>query len=79
MAEVYTREAKLHAATHILLSLVLYKMVDPSPEVRDDALTVLDVLVERMWTSGVRKRHIGTAVVGGLQVLSRSITNRSEQ
>eukprot|EP00873_Tetraselmis_striata_P016178 jgi/Tetstr1/436442/TSEL_025271.t1 len=67
MAEVYTREAKLHAATHILLSLVLYKMVDPSPEVRDDALTVLDVLVERMWTSGVRKRHIGTAVVGGLQ------------
>lgn len=73
MAEVYSREARLQAATHILLSLVLYKMVDPSPEVRDDALTVLDVLVERMWTSGVPKRRIGAAVVGGLQVMQSYI------
>lgn len=34
---------------HVVLSLVLYKMVDSNPEVREDALHMLHVLSTREW------------------------------
>ncbi len=34
---------------HVLMCLVLYKIVDPSPDIRSEALHVLDVMSERLW------------------------------
>ena len=52
LVEVYASR-DLDAEAHILLSLVLYKMVDPQLEVRDDALHMLRVLSMRVWKEGL--------------------------
>ncbi|KAL0053523.1 hypothetical protein WJX82_006983 [Trebouxia sp. C0006] len=48
VAEVYAAQ-EVVVKPHILLSLVLYKIVDPAQDVRDDALHLLDVLSSRIW------------------------------
>lgn len=48
VSEVYALHP-VKVEPHVVLSLVLYKMVDPSPEVREDALHMLHVLSTREW------------------------------
>ncbi|GAX77696.1 hypothetical protein CEUSTIGMA_g5139.t1 [Chlamydomonas eustigma] len=50
VCEVYATNPGLpNAPSHVLLSLVLYKMVDPVLDVREDALHMLHVLTNRHW------------------------------
>lgn len=66
--QVYLREAVPGCAVPVLLSLILYKVVDPSKAIRDDALQMLETLSLREWAGegaegGGRYR---CAVVGSL-------------
>ncbi|KAK9110935.1 hypothetical protein Scep_018454 [Stephania cephalantha] len=68
LAEVYTREEIPKCEIQRLLSLILYKVVDPSRQIRDDALQMLETLSVRAWaeegTEG--SGHYRAAVVGNL-------------
>lgn len=55
VAEVYAAQDVL-VKPHILLSLVLYKIVDSAQDVRDDALHLLDVLSSRIWKDALKDR-----------------------
>lgn len=48
VSEVYALHP-VQVEPHVILSLVLYKMIDASPEVREDALHMLHVLSTREW------------------------------
>jgi len=65
MAEVYTLEPSTTLSAHILLSVVLYKLVEPSAEVREDAVTLLKVMSAQLW--GSSKANTTYTVVGSLQ------------
>lgn len=67
-AQVYLREAVPACDVPVLLSLILYKVVDPSKAVRDDALQMLETLSLREWAgdgAGDAGRY-RAAVVGSL-------------
>ncbi|KAK9134183.1 hypothetical protein Syun_013513 [Stephania yunnanensis] len=68
LAEVYMREEIPKCEIQRLLSLILYKVVDPSRQIRDDALQMLETLSVRAWaeegTEG--SGHYRAAVVGNL-------------
>ncbi|KAI3721956.1 hypothetical protein L2E82_32976 [Cichorium intybus] len=49
LAEVYMRQEMPKCEIQRLLSLILYKVVDPSRQVRDDALQMLETLYIREW------------------------------
>ncbi|KAL9273877.1 Cell morphogenesis protein PAG1-like protein [Drosera capensis] len=49
LAEVYMRQEIPKCEIQGLLSLILYKVVDPSRQVRDDALQMLETLSVREW------------------------------
>ncbi|XXG72020.1 hypothetical protein AAC387_Pa07g1207 [Persea americana] len=68
LAEVYMRQEIPKCEIQRLLSLILYKVVDPSRQIRDDALQMLETLSVREWSEegfegGGRYR---AAVVGNL-------------
>lgn len=46
--------AEVAVKPHVLLSLVLYKIVDADPDTRDDALVLLDALSTRVWRDAGR-------------------------
>ncbi|KAG0453972.1 hypothetical protein HPP92_025276 [Vanilla planifolia] len=49
LAEVYMRREIPKCEVQRLLSLILYKVVDPSRQIRDDALQMLETLSVREW------------------------------
>ncbi|XP_043707827.1 protein furry homolog [Telopea speciosissima] len=68
LAEVYMRQEIPKCEIQRLLSLILYKVVDPSRQIRDDALQMLETLSVREWaeegTEGSGRYR--AAVVGNL-------------
>ncbi|CAA6655790.1 unnamed protein product [Spirodela intermedia] len=68
LAEVYMRQDIPRCEIQRLLSLILYKVVDPSKQIRDDALQMLETLSAREWAEedieGVG--HYRASVVGNL-------------
>ena len=64
VSEVYSLH-KVQVEPHVVLSLVLYKMVDSSVEVREDALHMLQVLSVREWQTSATDLAAGAAAVGG--------------
>ncbi|KAK4798256.1 hypothetical protein SAY86_030582 [Trapa natans] len=49
LAEVYMRQEIPKCEIQRLLSLILYKVVDPNRQIRDDALQMLETLSDREW------------------------------
>ncbi|GER30702.1 ARM repeat superfamily protein, partial [Striga asiatica] len=68
LAEVYMRQEIPKCEIQRLLSLILYKVVDPSRQIRDDALQMLETLSLREWSEdGVESSgSYRAAVVGNL-------------
>ncbi|XP_052624495.1 uncharacterized protein LOC111876656 isoform X2 [Lactuca sativa] len=70
LAEVYMRQEMPKCEIQRLLSLILYKVVDPSRQVRDDALQMLETLYIREWAEEDKIESSGScyqaAVVGNL-------------
>ncbi|CAG9464766.1 unnamed protein product [Pedinophyceae sp. YPF-701] len=71
LSEVYA-EVDVPVQPHVMLSLVLYKVVDPDHDVRDDAIHVLQHLDRKYWnsTSGGGADEpdgMSTIVIGALQ------------
>lgn len=68
LAEVYMRQEIPKCEIQRLLSLILYKVVDPSRQIRDDALQMLETLSTREWAEdGVEgSGSYRAAVVGNL-------------
>lgn len=68
VAEVYMRQEIPKCEIQRLLSLILYKVVDPSRQIRDDALQMLETLSAREWAEeGEGTGRYRAAVVGNLQ------------
>lgn len=68
LAEVYMRQEIPKCEIQRLLSLILYKVVDPSRQIRDDALQMLETLSGREWAEdGIEgSGSYRAAVVGNL-------------
>ncbi|KAA8530488.1 hypothetical protein F0562_005197 [Nyssa sinensis] len=68
LAEVYMRQEIPKCEIQRLLSLILYKVVDPSRQIRDDALQMLETLSVREWSEdGIEgSGSYRAAVVGNL-------------
>ncbi|XP_047316746.1 protein furry homolog-like isoform X2 [Impatiens glandulifera] len=68
LAEVYMRQEIPDCEIQRLLSLILYKVVDPSRQIRDDALQMLETLSDREWVKdGIEgSGSYRAAVVGNL-------------
>lgn len=68
LAEVYMRQEIPKCEIQRLLSLILYKVVDPSTQIRDDALQMLETLSVREWAEdGIEGAgSYRAAVVGNL-------------
>ncbi|KAL6507400.1 hypothetical protein OROGR_023595 [Orobanche gracilis] len=68
LAEVYMRQEIPKCEIQRLLSLILYKVVDPSRQIRDDALQMLETLSLREWAEdGIEcSGSYRAAVVGNL-------------
>ncbi|KAI3888315.1 hypothetical protein MKX03_035856 [Papaver bracteatum] len=68
LAEVYMRQEIPKCEIQRLLSLILYKVVDPSRQIRDDALQMLETLSIREWAEeGIEgSGSYRAAVVGNL-------------
>ncbi|KAJ7971141.1 Protein furry-like [Quillaja saponaria] len=68
LAEVYMRQEIPNCEVQRLLSLILYKVVDPSRQIRDDALQMLETLSVREWAEdGIEgSGSYRAAVVGNL-------------
>ncbi|KAG8366984.1 hypothetical protein BUALT_Bualt16G0025200 [Buddleja alternifolia] len=68
LAEVYMRQEIPKCEIQRLLSLILYKVVDPSRQIRDDALQMLETLSVREWAEdgGESSGSYQAAVVGNL-------------
>ncbi|KAF6150040.1 hypothetical protein GIB67_002822 [Kingdonia uniflora] len=68
LAEVYMRQEIPKCGIQRLLSLILYKVVDPSRQIRDDALQMLETLSIREWAEeGIEgSGRYRAAVVGNL-------------
>lgn len=63
VSEVYALHP-VKVEPHVVLSLVLYKMVDGTPEVREDALHMLHVLSTREWQASAA--DIAAAAAAGV-------------
>lgn len=63
VSEVYALNP-VKVEPHVVLSLVLYKMVDSSPEVREDALHMLHVLSTREWQASTE--DLAAAAAAGM-------------
>jgi hypothetical protein len=63
VSEVYALHP-VKVEPHVVLSLVLYKMVDSSPEVREDALHMLHVLSTREWQASAADMAAAAAAAG---------------
>ncbi|KAK9839278.1 hypothetical protein WJX81_005497 [Elliptochloris bilobata] len=69
LAEVYASRVELAVPAHVLVSLVLYKVVDENAEVREDALQLLSVLDARIWSgSAAQAPHADGAKAAELPV-----------
>eukprot|EP00850_Spirogloea_muscicola_P016988 SM000142S00502 [mRNA] locus=s142:28293:45159:+ [translate_table: standard] len=66
LAEVYMRHHIPKCDIQRLLSLILYKVVDPSRQIRDDALQMLETLSLREWSEEGEGARYRAAVVGSL-------------
>lgn len=67
LADVYMRQEIPNCEIQRLLSLILYKVVDPSRQIRDDALQMLETLSAREWAKeGEGTGRYRAAVVGNL-------------
>ncbi|CAN1342910.1 Cell morphogenesis protein PAG1 [Linum perenne] len=68
LAEVYMRQEIPKCEIQRLLSLILYKVVDPNRQIRDDALQMLETLSYREWAEDGFEGSGGyrAAVVGNL-------------
>eukprot|EP01018_Ginkgo_biloba_P009953 Gb_24208 [translate_table: standard] len=67
LAEVYMRQEIPKCEIQRLLSLILYKVVDPARQIRDDALQMLETLSIREWAEeGEGAGRYRAAVVGSL-------------
>ncbi|KAK9723905.1 hypothetical protein RND81_05G033400 [Saponaria officinalis] len=68
LAEVYMRQEIPKCEIQRLLSLILYKVVDPSRQIRDDALQMLETLSVRAWAEDGMESSgsYRAAVVGNL-------------
>ncbi|CAI0552886.1 unnamed protein product [Linum tenue] len=68
LAEVYMRQEIPKCEIQRLLSLILYKVVDPNRQIRDDALQMLETLSIREWAEDGMEGCGGyrAAVVGNL-------------
>ncbi|KAL8137973.1 hypothetical protein V2J09_003974 [Rumex salicifolius] len=68
LAEVYMRQEVPNCEVQRLLSLILYKVVDPSRQIRDDALQMLETLSTRQWSKdgSVSSGGYRATVVGNL-------------
>ncbi|KAG9149466.1 hypothetical protein Leryth_023324 [Lithospermum erythrorhizon] len=68
LAEVYMRHEIPECQIQRLLSLILYKVVDPSRQIRDDALQMLETLSVREWVTDGNEcsGSYQAAVVGNL-------------
>lgn len=68
LAEVYMRQEIPKCEIQRLLSLILYKVVDPNRQIRDDALQMLETLSVREWAEdgGEGSGSYRAAVVGNL-------------
>ncbi|KAG2333852.1 hypothetical protein Bca52824_005032 [Brassica carinata] len=68
LAEVYMRQEIPKCEIQRLVSLILYKVVDPSRQIRDDALQMLETLSMREWAEDGIEGSGGyrAAVVGNL-------------
>ncbi|CAN1295982.1 Cell morphogenesis protein PAG1 [Linum perenne] len=68
LAEVYMRQEIPKCEIQRLLSLILYKVVDPTRQIRDDALQMLETLSVREWAEDGFEGSGGyrAAVVGNL-------------
>jgi hypothetical protein len=67
LAEVYMRQEVPKCDIQRLLSLILYKVVDQSRQIRDDALQMLETLSIRAWAEeGEGAGRYRAAVVGSL-------------
>ncbi|XP_024390755.1 uncharacterized protein [Physcomitrium patens] len=67
LAEVYMRQEVSRCDIQRLLSLILYKVVDQSRQIRDDALQMLETLSIRAWAEeGEDAGRYRAAVVGSL-------------
>lgn len=67
LAEVYMRQEVSKCDIQRLLSLILYKVVDQSRQIRDDALQMLETLSIRAWAEeGEGAGRYRAAVVGSL-------------
>lgn len=67
VAEVYMRQEIPKCEIQRLLSLILYKVVDPDRQIRDDALQMLETLSAREWADeGEGAGRYRAAVVGNL-------------
>lgn len=67
LAEVYMRQELPKCEIQRLLCLILYKVVDPSRQIRDDALQMLETLSAREWAEeGEGAGRYRAAVVGSL-------------
>ncbi|KAB1211399.1 Protein furry homolog-like [Morella rubra] len=68
LAEVYMRQEIPECEIQRLLSLILYKVVDPSRQIRDDALQMLETLSVREWAEDgfEGSGNYRAAVVGNL-------------
>jgi hypothetical protein len=63
VSEVYALHP-VKVEPHVVLSLVLYKMVDSSSEVREDALHMLHVLSTREWQASAADISAAAAAAG---------------
>lgn len=64
VSEVYSLH-QVKVEPHVVLSLVLYKMVDGNPEVREDAMHMLQVLSLREWQTSATDLASAAAAAGG--------------
>ena len=70
LAEVYMRQEIPKCEIQRLLSLILYKVVDPSRQIRDDALQMLETLSAREWVE--EGEGAGDVSIVGLSASSSS-------
>lgn len=66
VSEVYALHP-VNVEPHVVLSLVLYKMVDGSPEAREDALHMLHVLSLREWQTSANSLAAAAAADASLE------------
>ncbi|KAJ3672294.1 hypothetical protein LUZ60_007015 [Juncus effusus] len=71
LADVYMRQEIPRCEIQRLVSLILYKVVDPTKQTRDSALQMLETLSEREWAEydpdGYGSGRYRASVVGNLQ------------